>query len=191
MQVLKIISITLFTTLLTGLSFSCSTTPEVKDLIRQDNSDFFNEEPGENEAFKVLITSDTYIIEQNNFQDKLIREDDPEGDKYICEQLKIFDKVDIKRDAVISINLYPDTGKLMKIRPKSLTYIMEIDNLIVEDLKRWNLEYAEERTGPGVVDVKYRVILRKKQSDEEIMKEVIEKVKEEEAKKAYLEQRDE
>lgn len=176
MQVLKNIII-IFIVILPWIS---CTAPAIKidDAILDENSDFFKKEPGANEAYRVLITSDYYIVLQSNYGDILTREDDAEGDKYFCERLSAYNKVDISRDAVISVNLYPDTGKLMKIRPKSLTNIMEIDNLIVEDIKRWNLGFSEDKSGPGTIDVFYRVILSKKQSDDEIMKEVREKLKE-------------
>lgn len=149
------------------------------DLLRDENKDFFEKAPEKDEVYRVLISSDSYLASQVNFQELLVREEDSEGDKFICDKLKQYDKVDIMREAVITVNLYPDSGKIMKIRPKSLTCIMEIDNLIVEDIKRWNTVFQEDKTGPSQMDVTYRVILRKNQSDADIMKEVIEKVKEE------------
>lgn len=169
------------------IQFDCATPQKQPvDLIREENRDFFEKAPGTNEGYRILVTSDTYFAAQVNYQDTLIREEDPEGDKFICDKLKQFDKVEIVREAVISVNLYPDSGRIMKIRPKALTCIMEIDNLIVEDIKRWNTFFPEEKSGPSQIDVAYRVILRKKQSDADIMKEVIEKVKEEGGKQEQL-----
>ncbi len=159
-------------------------------VLRENNMDFLQKDTYPNEAYRVLITSDNYIISQMNFNDTLVREEDSEGDKYICDKLRQFDKVDIMREAAISLNLYPDSGKLMKIRPKTLTYIMEIDNLIVEDIKRWRLQFKEGTVSSNIVDVSYRIILRKKQTDEEIMVEVREKVREEEDKKNREEERE-
>ncbi|MCU0821570.1 MAG: hypothetical protein MUC95_03740 [Spirochaetes bacterium] len=165
---------------ITFIQYDCATPPKpVTDITREENRDFFEKIPEPTEGYRVLITSDTYIAAQVNFQEMLSREDDPEGDKFICDKLKLYDKVDIMRESVITVNLYPDSGKIMKIRPKSLTFIMEIDNLIFEDIKRWNTFFPVEKTGPSQIDVTYRVVLRKNQSDAEIMKEVKEKVKEE------------
>jgi hypothetical protein len=65
----------------------------------------------------------------------------------------------------------------MKIRPKILAPIAEINTLIVEDIKRWNFDFSGDIIQPTSFNIKYRVVLRKIQSDEEIMKEVMEREK--------------
>ncbi len=192
MQFLKNLDKFILLALLSFVFSSCASTGTSlsirEDQLFEDNKDFFESEidPESEVTYKVLITSDKYLISQTKFEDTLIREVDDEGDKFICDKLKELDKINEKRDATISLNLFPDTGKLKKIRPKSLTYLMEIDNLIVEDVKRWDLKFPEGTVGPNIINIKYRVILRKKLSDEEIMKEVREKVREEQEKKARL-----
>jgi hypothetical protein len=64
----------------------------------------------------------------------------------------------------------------MKVRPKKLTYLMEIDKLIVEDIQRWSFQFPAKDVYPTQFDVRYRVILRKTLSDDEIMKEVRDKI---------------
>jgi hypothetical protein len=131
------------------------------------------------ELFKVLWTSDRYAIAQMAYQDQVKRQDDPGGDKYMAEELKKFDKIDHFCEGVVSISIRPDNGHIAKVRPKELTYLMEIDKLIVEDIQRWNFQFPANVYNPPLrFDVRYRVVLRKQQSDEEIMKEVREKLKE-------------
>jgi len=65
------------------------------------------------------------------------------------------------------------------VRPKRLAALREIDELLVEDIQRWNfISPAKKSVSPLRFDVRYRVVLRKKQSDEEIIKEVRDKMKE-------------
>ena len=49
----------------------------------------------------------------------------------------------------------------------------------MEDLKRWNFQFAEDENReifePNIFDIRYKVVLRKMQSDEEIMKEVMDR----------------
>jgi len=125
---------------------SCKTA-EVKDPMKERIDEYLSVDPGAKELFRVLMMS-----------------------------VKKFDKIDEERDGVIAVWLYPDSGRLMKVRPKKLTYLVEIDKLIVEDIQRWSFQFPAKDVYPTQFDVRYRVILRKTLSDEEIMKEVREKI---------------
>lgn len=104
---------------------------------------------------------------------------DPSGDAFVCDELSRYDKINEVRDAIITVSLFPDTGRIMKVRPKRLSALMEIDELIVEDIQRWTFTSPRKReVSPLRFDIHYRIVLRKKQSDEEIIKEVQEKLKE-------------
>ena len=73
--------------------------------------------------------------------------------------------------------LFPDSGGIMKIRPTQLTFLVELDNLMIEDLQRWTFSFPDKSVEPTKFDVKYRIVLRKKLSDEEIMLQIREKIK--------------
>jgi hypothetical protein len=150
----------------------------VKDQIAADNIVFLKEDPKAAEVFHILMSSDSYVISQMKGHASIRRVPDPGGDKYMSEELKRYDKIDEAREGVVSIWLYPDSGRLMKVRPKKPIYLTEIDNLLIEDMQRWNYEFPRKTVEPTSFDVKYRVVLQKKQSDDEIMKEVREKIKE-------------
>ncbi|MDY6934391.1 MAG: hypothetical protein SVZ03_09245 [Spirochaetota bacterium] len=149
-----------------------------KDPVLLQNNGFLRIDPESEELFRVLISSDGYHLSQMKSLSTIRRLNDADGDQRICEELRKLDKIDEKRDGVITVWLFPDSGQLMKVRPKVLTYLMEIDNLIVEDVKRWNFDFPEEVVEPAFFDIKYRIILRKRQSDEEIMMEVRERIRE-------------
>jgi hypothetical protein len=170
----------IYSTLLFSLIFSCKSTVEEKTFDQYKG--FFKPDEDATEVFRVLILSDRYESSQMKFQDKLVKIDDKEGDKAISDRLREYDKIDETCDGVLTVSLY-NTGKIMKIRPKILAPISEVNSLIVEDLKRWNFKFADSVKEPNSFDIKYRVVLRKIQSDEDIMKEVMEKAKKEEEKK--------
>lgn len=162
---------------------SCSTVQILGDPLIEQNKDFLQPNPEAAEIFRVLIVSDKYVYSQMKSMESIKRTDDPEGDEKTCGELKQYDKIDEVCEGTLSVWLFPDSGKLMKIRPKELVPIAEINGLIVEDIQRWDFEFPGETIEPNTFDIKYRVILRKIQSDEETMKEVREKVKEETEKK--------
>ncbi len=154
---------------------SCKTA-EVKDPLKERIDEYLSVNPNTKELFRVLMMSDRYLIAQMNHTEKILRNEDSGGDRYMTEELKKFDKIDEEREGVIAVWLYPDSGRLMKVRPKKLTYLMEIDKLIVEDIQRWSFQFPAKDVYPTQFDVRYRVILRKTLSDDEIMKEVRDKI---------------
>ncbi len=158
---------------------SCATVPVAeKDSRETAINEFLKVKPEVEEVFRVYLSSGRYLVSQMKYLDRIKRGADPGGDKFICEELKKHDKIDETRDGIVTVWLFPDSGRLMKIRPKKLTYLMEIDALMVEDIQRWNFKFTGNFIYPTKFDVMYRVAIRKKQSDEEIIKEVQDKLKE-------------
>ncbi len=96
----------------------------------------------------------------------------------MCNEIKKHDKFNEVRESVLTVWLYPDSGSLMKIRPKEPTFLIEIDRILLEDLQRWTFKFPRKFVSPTKFDVRYRVVLRKTLSDEEIMEELREKLKE-------------
>ncbi len=158
--------------------FSCASTPGAKDPIARANSEFLNGKDAEGEVFRVLVTSERYEVAQLRYLNTIKRVDDPGGDKFVCEELKQYDKIDEVREGRVSVWLFPDSGSIMKIRPVKLTYLVELDNIIVQDLQRWSFTFPKKVVEPTKFQVVYRFVLRKKLSDEEIMDEVREMIKE-------------
>lgn len=166
----------LFIMVLTLIACSTTAIKEKEDPFAQDNKKFLEEKSG-TELFRVLITADSYQVVQLNYQGKIIRNNDESGDKYILEEVAQYNQIDEAREGIVTVWLFPDSGAIMKIRPTQLTFLVELDNLIVQDLQRWTFSFPEKTIEPTKFDVKYRIVLRKKLSDEEIMQQIREKIK--------------
>jgi len=141
------------------------------------NRKFLEVDREADEVFRVFLTSDDYIVSQMKYTSSINRVKDRGGDRYICDEVKKLDKIDEMREGLVSLWLYPDSGRIMKIRTQKSTYILEIDKLISEDIQRWNFSFPKKYTTLTRFDVKYRVVLRKTLSDAEIIKEVQEKMR--------------
>lgn len=146
--------------------------------IDKDNN-FAKKIPGINETFRVLLSSDGYTFSQGRYPNHIERNPDKGGDKYISSEISKYDMIDEKRTAIISVWLYPDSGRIMRIRPQTPTYFKEIDSLINDDIMRWNFTFPKKVIEPTKFDIVYRIILRKKKSDDEIIKAVQQKIREE------------
>lgn len=152
---------------------SCSTTmtPEDKKFLRVD--------PEARETFRVFMTSDVYRVSQMNHHGDIKRVHDPAGDEYIRDEIRRYDKIDETQEGVLRVWLYPDSGNIMKIRPHKIIHLREIQELLMEDIQRWSFEFPRGVVSPRKLEVRYRVTLQKKLSDEEIIKEVRKKMREE------------
>ena len=166
----------LFIVVITLIACSTATVKEKEDPFAQDNKKFLEEKSG-TELFRVLITPDNYQVVQLNYQGRITRNNDESGDKYILEEVAQYNQIDEAREGIVTVWLFPDSGAIMKIRPTQLTFLVELDNLIVQDLQRWTFSFPEKTIEPTKFDVKYRIVLRKKLSDEEIMQQIREKIK--------------
>ena len=163
--------------LVSALAVSCATSPVTKlDSINEDFLKASFNASEDKESFRVLITSDRYKIVQTSHQDTIQRTDDPGGDRFICDEIKKYDKIDEAREGMYHINLFPDRGTLMKVRPHRPMNLIELDNLILDDLRRWTFKFPKKVIQPNALFIKYRIVLRKKQTDEQIIKEVQKKM---------------
>lgn len=160
---------------------SCKTTGTIEDVrneIKKENEKFLNPDSKVPEVFRVLLTSDEYKVIQLKNEKTMERVKDEGGDKYISSEIQRLDMIDEARIGVISVWLYPDSGRIMKIRPQRPTYFKEVDALLNDDIMRWNFNFPKKVVEPTKFDIVYRVVLSKKQSDEEIIKAVQERMKE-------------
>ncbi len=135
------------------------------------------------ETFRVLIMSDKYAFVQTNYEETIERVADPGGDRYICDEVKKYNKIDESREGMYHVQLYPDRGTLMKVRPYKPLNLIELDNIIIDDLQRWSFKFPKSFIQPNNLYIKYRIVLRKRQSDEQIKKELEKKMMSEEEEK--------
>ena len=160
---------------------SCKTTTTIESIreqIKEDNEKFLNPDKKASEVFRVLLTSDEYRVIQLKSDKTMERVKDDGGDKYISSEIQKLDMIDEARIGVISVWLYPDSGRIMKIRSQRPTYFKEVDALLNDDIMRWSFNFPKKVVEPTKFDIVYRVVLSKKQSDEEIIKAVQDRMKE-------------
>ena len=159
---------------------SCASTgiDNVRKQTQKENEAFLRGDKGSSEVFRVLLTSDEYKVVQVKHNNTIERVDDEGGDKYISNELQRLDIIDETRVGVVSVWLYPDSGRIMKIRSQRPIYFKEIDALLNDDIMRWNFKFPKKVVEPTRFDIMYRVVLSKKRSDEEIIKEVQDMMKE-------------
>ena len=165
----------------TSTSTKTSTTDkidEVRKQIQKENEDFLKADKNSSEVFRVLLSSDEYKVVQLKNNNTMERVNDEGGDKYISSELQRLDIIDEARVGIVSVWLYPDSGRIMKIRSQKPIYFKEIDALLNDDIMRWTFKFPKKVVEPTRFDIMYRVVLSKKRSDEEIIKEVQELMKE-------------
>ncbi|MBP9042623.1 MAG: hypothetical protein KBG49_03960 [Spirochaetes bacterium] len=146
--------------------------------IQKENEEFLHSDKKSGELFRVLITADEYKVVQCKNEETIVRVPDEGGDKYIIGEIDKLSIIDEVRYGVVSVWLYPDSGRIMKIRSQRPTYFKEIDALLNDDIMRWNFIFPKKVVEPTTFDIKYRIVLTKKKSDEEIIKTMQERLKE-------------
>ncbi len=167
--------------LMTALCITCASATRVADTrspIEIENEKFLRPEKKDDEVFRVLLSSDRYEVSQLRYLETISRVADAGGDQYMCNEMKRHDKFDEAKESVMRLWIYPDSGKLQKIRPVKPTFLIEIDEILLEDMQRWSFAFPKKIVTPTRLDVKYRVVIQKKLSDDEIMKEMREMLRE-------------
>ncbi|NLV66823.1 MAG: hypothetical protein GXY14_04010 [Spirochaetes bacterium] len=166
--------------LIIPLCFSCQTTggKDSWDSIKKENDEFLRAEDRGTETFRVLLSSDGYKVVQLKNEKTIERAPDDGGDKFMIAEMEKYDMIDEVRIGVVSVWLFPDSGAINKIRSQRPTNFTEIDSLINDDIMRWNFRFPKKVVEPTKFEIIYRVVLRKKLSDEQILNSVQEKMKE-------------
>ena len=157
---------------------SISDSANINKQIQKENEAFLKANNASSEVFRVLLASDEYKVVQLKHNNTIERIQDEGGDKYISNELQRLDIIDEARVGLISVWLYPDSGRIMKIRTQRPIYFKEIDALLNDDIMRWTFKFPKKVVEPTRFDIMYRVVLLKKRSDEEIIKEVQDMMKE-------------
>lgn len=168
-------------TLISFVFFASCISQKISDpyaKIKEDNEDFLKCNSKGSEIFRVLLTSDEYKVIQCKADKTIVRTPDEGGDKYMSSEIDKLNIIDEARTGLVTVWLYPDSGKIMKIRSQRPTYFMEVDSLLNDDIMRWNFSFPKKVVEPTKFDIVYRVVLSKKKGDEEIIKAVQDKLKE-------------
>lgn len=146
--------------------------------INEENEEFLKADNKGGEIFRVLLTSDEYKVVQMKNEKTIQRTPDEGGDKYMSNEIDKLNIIDEARIGLITVWLYPDSGKIMKIRSQRPTYFKEVDALLNDDIMRWNFVFPKKIVEPTKFDISYRVVLSKKKADDEIIKAVQDRLKE-------------
>ncbi|MEM7183529.1 MAG: hypothetical protein AAF518_21655 [Spirochaetota bacterium] len=138
-----------------------------------DDPEFFRAKSKDRlEAFRVIISSDSYKLRQIRFTDHFKRTPDKGGDDLMKEEIKQYDLTNYKDDGTVDIKLSPYTGKLENVKFYTrVPRINQIANIIQNDATRWILEHAR-KDDPSILHyrINYQVILQKKASRKEVIK---------------------
>jgi hypothetical protein len=164
-----------------ALSAGCKTAGKIDqkaDPLAEKNRTFLQKDPRAAEVFRVLLSSEEYTVVQMRNDNTITRAEDQGGDRYMSSEIAKLNKIDEVREGIISLWIYPDSGRVMKIRTQKPTFLIEVDQLLTDDIQRWSFKFPGKTVEPTRFDIRYRVILQKKLSDSEIIKEVQEKMSE-------------
>ncbi len=160
------------------LSCQSGSVKDPYDQIKKDNEAFLRGDKKGSETFRVLLSSDEYRVVQLKSQATIERAADDGGDKYMQQEMGKYDIFDEVRTGLVTVWLFPDSGAINKIRSQQPTNLSEIDSLINDDLLRWSFKFPKKIVEPTRFDVVYRVVLRKKLSDDQILDSVQQRMKE-------------
>ena len=135
-------------------------------------NNYFNADKQRDEVFRFFISSDEFARKQLGHEKKFSINDDPETDKELCEELKkTYDKIDYRARAVVKIELYPDSGKISRVRFIRPSGLSEMDKLISEDVSRLQFNFVDENSiEPNSFRISYFILLRNRLSREEAMR---------------------
>lgn len=165
-----------------ALIIGCTASQKKDDSAKKKNwrEDAFLTESARNkdEVFRVLMTADEYIVAQKAYSDSISRTPDDSGDKYFVAEMMKFNKIDEICEGIISVWLFPDSGRLMQVRFVRSTFIRELDTMIMDDIQRWNFAFQNKRITPIKFTVRYKIVLEKRLSDEEIINDMRQNLKE-------------
>lgn len=143
-----------------------------KEIFDAANKEFETKLREKSEVFRVFVSSDFYQSRQMTADDTIKLKDDPGGKLNFSESLKNFNKIDWTSEATVKLELYPDTGKISRIRFVHPSGIGEIDKLVSDDITRWVFEFPRENIEPRIFTVSYFIILQNHVSRQEAIEEL-------------------
>ena len=151
----------------------------VKNKFSKEMENYFLQEPVEDEAFRVFVSSDEYSLKQIGFTESMTIVTDDSGRNPMAEEINAYDMIDIFTEAVYKVELFKDSGLIWRIRPVSPANVSEINKIIADDITRLKFSFKDkDKIEPLTFKIRYGVRLQKKKSKEEIKKILQENVRE-------------
>ena len=140
---------------------------------------FLTDKPkSKTEVFRVVMTGKDYIISQKSYLDTIKRVEDESGDNYFVEEISALNQISESREGVVEVGLYPDSGKLIQVRFVQSSFLREIDQMIFDDIQRWNYEFPKKKVDPIKFTVRYKVVLEKSVSEDDMVSKMRQQMKE-------------
>lgn len=140
------------------------------EIITQKKSEFFSQPAENSEVFRVFVHSDGYERRQLEYKDKISVKSDPGGDEAMSAGLTKYNKIDYFANGVIMVELYPDSGSISRVRFARPSGIAEMDQLISDDVTRWEFKFSSDTVHPRKFAVNYGILLQNEVSREEALK---------------------
>lgn len=115
---------------------------------------FFFKEALEEEAFRVLITKDSYQIRQISFLSEIEKIKDLQGDeiqlKYYREYYEMMNFKDWEFEGVMKIRLNPQTANIEKIHyyQNYIPRVKQALELFLQDVSRYKFRYLTDKMTP-------------------------------------------
>ena len=123
------------------------------------------------EIFRLFVSSSRYEIEQVREKEKIqLKEDESANQEMQAILQKTFDKINYTARAIISIELYPDSGSISRIRFTRPTGIQELDKVVSEDASRLIFEFPKKVIDPIRFEIHYMIVLKKRINRKEAFK---------------------
>jgi len=139
---------------------------------------YFAREAVEDEAFRVYISSDNYILKQTGYDGLMSMPMEITEKSPMTEDVKAYDLVEVFTEAVYKVELFKDSGLISHIRPVKPSHISEINKIIADDISRFKFIFKDnDKIEPLNFKIRYGVHLQKKKSKDEIKKILQENVR--------------
>ncbi len=136
---------------------------------------FFQQEPVEGELFRVLITTDSYLVGQVEGGDTILRKPDEVGDREQLEEFQkvnqIYDFKDWTFNGLLKVRLNPQSGSIEHIEyvPGENPRTWQASKYFQDDLSRFRFTFPGDEVNPTEFLVRYqwRIPRRPGLTDEE------------------------
>lgn len=127
----------------------------------KESREFFEMESKYSEVFKIFVSTEDYIARQLLSKETIQLKEDKRGDKYFQEQLQPFNKIDYFGYVVAKVELYQDSGKISRVRPIRSSGIQQIDQMVLEDILRFQFVFPQKKVTPYIFYLDYAIQLSK------------------------------
>lgn len=143
----------------------------------EDHPLFQKDSKSSEELFRVVISSESYLVRQIRQSENIKRNPDIGGDKFMMEELQKYNKKDFTDDGIIKVHLNSKTGKIETANTDRSTRIQQLLKIIQNDSTRWTFTHKTDEPSITKFTIVYNIVLFNKSSREQIKEELKKEVK--------------